>query len=88
MSKQDNAQNQGAPAQAKKKKSESPNNVVQINFNQCLSEDCSSRPKTANFCDEHYEWFKFGLLTKEGKKPKDFDKKMIAFQNFQEKKAA
>lgn len=81
-------ENQGAPAQPKKKKHQEPNNVVQINFNKCLMEDCNSKPKKLNFCDEHYAWYKFGVINKEGKKPKDFDKKLLAFNKFQEKKAA
>jgi hypothetical protein len=32
-----------------------------------------------NFCKEHYDWFKFGLITKEGKRPTDFDKKYTAY---------
>ena len=91
MSAENNSQNQGAPAQdaSKKKKAAQPqNNVVQINFNQCAYEECSSKPKKANFCEEHYAWFKFGSITKNGQKAKDFDKKMIAFDSFQKKKAA
>ena len=54
------------------------NNVVQLNLN-CVTDDCNSRSKRMNFCEEHFEWFKIGLITKDGKKPKDFDKKYFAF---------
>ena len=87
MSKEDNA-NQGTPAQAKKKTTQPQNNVVSINFNQCLMEDCKTKPKKLGFCSEHYAWYRFGVISKEGKKPKDFDKKLVAFNKFQERKAA
>ncbi|MEC9282868.1 MAG: hypothetical protein VX642_09160 [Bdellovibrionota bacterium] len=91
MSKKEQAQNQGAPAQnasAGKKAAQQGSNVISINFNQCLYSECGSKPKRANFCNEHYEWFKFGLVTKNGEKAKDFDKKMMSYENFQKKKAA
>ena len=52
----------------------------------CLSENCTKKPEVANFCDEHFTWFKEGLLTKEGKRPSDFDKKLVNF--LKRKKAA
>jgi hypothetical protein len=45
----------------------------------CASEGCSKKTEVQTFCKEHFDWFKFGLITKEGKKPIDFDKKMVAF---------
>jgi hypothetical protein len=56
-----------------------PNNVIQLAAHKCLADDCKSRPTLAGFCDEHYAWFKEGLITKEGHKAKDFDKKYYAF---------
>lgn len=41
----------------------------------CLAESCKHRSEKANFCMEHFDWFKEGLITKEGRKPTDFDKK-------------
>lgn len=41
----------------------------------CMAEDCKKRSEKANFCMEHFDWFKEGLITKEGKRPTDFDKK-------------
>lgn len=58
-------------------------NVVALT--RCSAEGCGKRADKQNFCNEHYEWFKFGLITKEGKRPSDFDKK---FQAFQKHKAA
>jgi hypothetical protein len=52
-----------------------PNNVVQLHAAKCAAEDCKKKPSRAGFCEEHYEWFKEGLLTMEGYKAKDFDKK-------------
>lgn len=53
-------------------------NVVVLD--KCKAPDCKSKSAQMGFCKEHFDWFKFGLLTKEGKKPIDFDKKMIAYQ--------
>lgn len=55
-------------------------------LSRCAAEGCSKKLERMNFCKEHYEWFKFGLVTKEGKRPTDFDKKMQAFAKH--KKAA
>ncbi len=61
---------------AKEKKQptpETPNNVVTIE--RCCTEGCKSRASRAGFCNEHFLWFKEGLVTREGKKVKDFDQK-------------
>lgn len=52
-----------------------PNNVVSISSVLCKSEGCKKKHTKASFCDEHYEWFKMGLITLEGYKAKDYDKK-------------
>jgi hypothetical protein len=52
-----------------------PSNVVPLQAAKCTAEDCKKKPARAGFCEEHYEWFKEGLLTMEGYKAKDFDKK-------------
>ncbi|MES2855809.1 MAG: hypothetical protein V4692_08095 [Bdellovibrionota bacterium] len=46
----------------------------------CGCEGCNKRTEVMNFCQEHFGWFKFGLITKEGKKPVDFDKKFQAYK--------
>ena len=50
-----------------------------ITISRCLSEDCAKKSQRAGFCNEHFAWFKAGLVTKTGEKVKDFDKK---FQHF------
>ncbi len=56
-----------------------PNNVVSLTPNKCVAEDCKSKPSRAGFCEEHYKWFKEGLITMDGYKAKDFDKKYHAW---------
>lgn len=45
----------------------------------CCAEDCKKPMTRAEYCEEHFQWFKEGLITKEGKKPRDFDKKYQAY---------
>lgn len=66
----------------------SNNNVVAIGSGKCSCEGCNKKADHYNFCTEHYDWFKFGLITKEGKRPTDFDKKYQAFQAHRKHKAA
>ncbi len=47
----------------------------------CKSEKCSKKETKMGFCSEHYAWFKEGLLTREGKRPSDFDKKYQAYMH-------
>lgn len=56
-----------------------PNNVVALGPTKCTAEGCKSKPERAGFCGEHYTWFKEGLLTMEGYRAKDFDKKYHAW---------
>lgn len=56
-----------------------PNNVVNLP-QRCPVEACGKKADKINFCKEHYHWFKAGLVTKEGQKPKDFDKKFAAYE--------
>lgn len=51
-----------------------------IPLSKCTAEGCSKRSDLMNLCNEHYDWFKFGLITKEGKRPSDFDKKFQAYK--------
>lgn len=62
-----------------------PGNVVPIVAAKCTAEGCNSKPSRAGFCEEHYTWFKEGLLTIDGYKAKDFEKK---YHNYMRKKAA
>lgn len=56
-----------------------PGQVVSLSAHKCTAENCKAKPDRAGFCGEHYGWFKEGLLTLEGYKAKDFDKKYHAF---------
>lgn len=64
MSKQENRQN----------KPQNPNNVIAFPV-KCAVDGCKSKPRRLHFCQEHFAWFKEGLITREGAKAKDFDKK-------------
>jgi hypothetical protein len=52
-----------------------PSNVTPFKAEKCVSEGCKANPERANFCNEHYTWFKEGLITMDGYRAKDFDKK-------------
>lgn len=60
-------------------------NVTQMPTNCCV-EKCTKKIKRMAFCEEHFEWFKEGLVNKRGQKPTDFDKKFQTYSN--RKKAA
>ena len=55
--------------------------VVVLGSGQCLAEGCKKKGERANFCNEHYDWFKAGLVNKKVLKPVDFDKKFMAYSN-------
>lgn len=57
-----------------------PANVVALP-SRCAVDACGKKISKMNFCDEHFGWFKEGLVNKAGVKPKDFDKKFQAFLN-------
>lgn len=64
---------------------EAGGNVTAMPTN-CKSEGCKKKSEKMDFCAEHYEWFKWGLITRNGQKPIDFDKKYQSFMKH--KKAA
>jgi hypothetical protein len=41
----------------------------------CHAWGCKSGAKQFNFCDEHYDHFKFGLIKKTGEQVPDYEKK-------------
>jgi hypothetical protein len=51
----------------------------------CAAEGCKGRQQRMHFCNEHFGWYKEGLLNKKGQRPTDFDKK---YQHYLHKKAA
>lgn len=57
------------------KKNQIPTNVVPMAAEKCTCEGCKAKPTRAGYCSEHFDWFKAGLITKEGKKALDFEKK-------------
>lgn len=42
----------------------------------CTAVGCKATEKTFSFCEQHFDWFKFGLLKKSGERVMDFDKKV------------
>ncbi len=61
-------------------------NVVALGPTACTAQECKKKPSVAGFCEEHFTWFKEGLINKEGIRPTDFDKKLVSFMK--RKKAA
>lgn len=53
----------------------------------CKGEACSKKDSRFGFCDEHYMWYKEGLINKHGQKVLDFDKKMQALERRKVKSA-
>ena len=45
----------------------------------CHAEGCKKKTERIGFCNEHFLWFKAGLIKKDGTYPKDFDKKYIQY---------
>jgi hypothetical protein len=52
-----------------------PSNVAAFKSEKCIAEGCKSDPARANFCTEHYTWFKEGLVTMDGYRARYFEKK-------------
>ncbi len=67
-------------AEKKNLEKQVPNNVVSIGSQKCLADDCKAKPARASFCGEHFEWFKLGLISKEGHRVPDFDKKFHHYE--------
>jgi hypothetical protein len=53
-------------------------NVVQMP-SRCPVDACGKKAHRSDFCEMHFEWFKEGLINRQGMKPRDFDKKMQAY---------
>lgn len=54
----------------------------------CHCWGCKSQSKRFNFCDEHYEHFKFGLIKKTGEPVPDYEKKFGHYQAMKAKQGA
>ena len=72
---------------AEKKDNQIPNNVIPLAAAKCTSQGCKAKPARAGFCNEHFEWFKAGLITRDGAQAMDFDKKYQHFMNAKRKAA-
>lgn len=67
-----------------------PNNVISLTSSQCKAEGCKVKATRAEFCEEHFSWYKASLINKNGQRVPDFDKKhyVWAASQPQKKKAA
>ena len=54
----------------------------------CHSWSCKSLAKRFNFCDEHFDHFKFGLIKKTGEPVSDYEKKFEHYVAYTKKRAA
>lgn len=57
-------------------------NVIRF---KCLADGCKSVPSRFDFCQEHYDQFKFGLINKLGKPVPDFQKKYDHYLAYQKR---
>ena len=54
----------------------------------CHCWGCKAQSKRFNFCAEHYEHFKFGLIKKTGEPVPDYEKKFGHYQAMKSKQGA
>lgn len=66
------------------KENKAPGTVASLP-DRCPADSCKKPVRRMHFCEEHFLWYKEGLINKRGEKPSDFDKK---YQNYMRKKAA
>ena len=57
-----------------------PGKVISMDDYRCHADGCKAKSTKAGFCEEHFAWFKAGLITKEGAKAQDFEKKFYQYQ--------
>ena len=67
---------------------EKPKGPAQDGITKCTAVGCKANDKRFGFCDEHYEQFKFGLITRGGKQVSDFERKIEHFQAYQKAKGS
>lgn len=53
----------------------------------CQATGCKSKPYKFEFCGEHFDQFKFGLITKSGKPVSDYEKKFDHYQLYKKRVA-
>lgn len=49
----------------------------------CHAEGCKASSTRFNFCEEHFDHFKFGLIKKTGERVSDYEKKIEHYQAHQ-----
>lgn len=54
----------------------------------CFATDCKSKSARFNFCTEHFDHFKFGLISKTGEQVSDYEKKIEHFHAYKSKQSA
>ena len=54
----------------------------------CHSWGCKAKSHRFNFCDDHYDHFKFGLIKKTGEPVSDYEKKYEHYVAYTKKRAA
>ncbi|MGK5085544.1 hypothetical protein WDW37_19830 [Bdellovibrionota bacterium FG-1] len=54
----------------------------------CHSWGCKAKSHLFNFCDEHYDHFKFGLIKKSGEPVSDYEKKFEHYLAYTKKRSA
>jgi len=54
----------------------------------CFSWGCKTEATRFNFCNEHYDHFKFGLIKKTGEPVSDYEKKIEHYMAHKAKKGA
>lgn len=62
--------------------------VIKLDFEHCRAESCKAKISRAEFCEEHFDWFKAGLIKRTGERVPDFQKKFLSYQNQPKKKVA
>ena len=71
----------------KKQENKHVNNIVAFPPASVHCVACSKKKVKAQFCEEHFLWFKEGLIDKKGHKPKDFQQKHALYLKKQAKVA-
>lgn len=54
----------------------------------CNGAGCKANASRFDFCEEHYEQFKFGLIKKTGEQVPDYEKKFGHYQAYKQRKGA
>jgi hypothetical protein len=55
---------------------------------QCHHLECNKKATQLDFCEEHYDHFKFGLIKKNGEYVSDYEKKLEQYLSHQKRKKA